>query len=48
METVNIELEVNDINIILQALAEIPYKFSVGPIEKIHAQTKAQTEKAAE
>ncbi len=42
MEEVKINLNVNEVNVVLQALAELPYRISAGLIEKVHNQVGPQ------
>lgn len=42
MDEIILEIKLDEVNVILTALSEMPYKYSVGIIEKLHAQTRTQ------
>ena len=41
MDTINLELTVNEINVILQGLSELPFKAVADLFNKIHIQSNA-------
>lgn len=43
---ITLELTLEEVNMILQGLGELPAKISIALIEKIHTESKAQVTKA--